>query len=57
MWILFVAPYEFNPPERYGRTTISYRAGELRLVRRICAEWAIARGVAIRAERPAREAR
>ena len=52
MWVLFLDRYEFNPPERHGRTTITYQAGELRLVRRICAEWAIARGLAIRAARP-----
>lgn len=56
MWVLFLATYDFNPPERHGRTTITYGAGELRLVRRICAEWAIARGVAVLAERPKREA-
>jgi hypothetical protein len=55
MWILFLARYDFNPPERHGRTTITYEAGELVLVRRVCAELALARGVAVPAERPARE--
>jgi hypothetical protein len=57
MWVLFLAVYDFNPPERHGRTTITYRAGQLILVRRVCAEAAIARGVAIVAVRPTREAR
>jgi hypothetical protein len=55
--VLFLAVYDFNPPERHGRTTITYRAGQLILVRRVCAEAAIARGVAIVAVRPTREAR
>lgn len=54
MWILFLAAYDFNPPERHGVFTISYQAGEVRLVRRICGERAIELGRAVRVERPFR---
>lgn len=53
MWVLFLSTYDFNPPERHGRTTITFKAGEIRLVRRVCGERAIAGGFAEPAGRPA----
>jgi len=56
MWVRFLRRYDFNPPERYGRSTITYQAGALVLVRRVCALEAIALGAAELAARPLREA-
>ena len=50
MWIVFLADYDFSPPERNGRVTIAYKPG-LRFVRKICGIAAIAKGRA----RPATE--
>jgi hypothetical protein len=57
MWVLFLARYDFSPPERRGRTTIVYQPGTLALVRGICARLSIAGGYAVKAARPPREAR
>jgi hypothetical protein len=52
MWVRFLRAYDFDPPERGGRVTISYPAGLVTLVRRCCAAAAIAVGAAEPAERP-----
>jgi hypothetical protein len=46
MWIRFTKDFDFSPPERGGRATVSYKAGTKANVRRIAAEAAIAAGKA-----------
>lgn len=46
MWVIFLQPFEWSPPERYGRTMLSFRPGPPILVRRLCALAAIAAGAA-----------
>lgn len=47
MWVRFVAAFDWNPPERHGRVTLSYPAGAILFVRRACAAAAIAAGRAV----------
>lgn len=54
MWVRFLRDFDFNPPERRGRVTVAYRAGMVRLVRKCCADAAIAAGAAEWTERPKR---
>jgi hypothetical protein len=46
MWVKFTKDFDFSPPERGGRATVSYKAGMKANVRRIAAEAAIAAGKA-----------
>lgn len=52
MWLYFLKAFDFNPPERHGRTTIAYRAGEVAFVRKVCARQALELGIATPAPRP-----
>jgi len=45
--VLFVADFDWHPPERAGRVHISFKAGMECRVRRLCAADAIAAGAAI----------
>jgi hypothetical protein len=45
-WIKFVKDFRWDPPERNGRVTVSFKAGAKVLVRRKCADDAIASGAA-----------
>lgn len=53
-WVRFTRDFRWNPPERGGRVTIAYPAGAVLLVRRCCADDAIASGAAEAAKRPER---
>jgi hypothetical protein len=55
MWIRFTKDFDFSPPERGGRATVSYKAGTKANVRRIAAEAAIAAGKAVVVETPRRD--
>lgn len=46
MRVRFLTRFDWSPPERHGRMTISYPAGKEMTVRRICGEAAIAEGKA-----------
>lgn len=45
MRVRFTAPFDWDPPERRGRVTISFKPG-LRTVRKLCGEAAISAGKA-----------
>lgn len=51
-WVRFLAPFPWSPPERGGRVTIQFPAGAVLLVRRRCADDAIAAGAAILVPKP-----
>lgn len=51
MWVRFVKPFNFRPPEK-PQSHVAYKAGMVKFVRRICAEMAIAAGKAERTVRP-----
>lgn len=51
MWVVFLAAYDWNVPERRGRVTITFKPGKAVLVRKVCADAAISKGRA----RPATE--
>lgn len=46
-WVKFLSDFNWSPPERRGRVTIAYVRGMKLLVRRKCAEQAVAAGAAI----------
>lgn len=49
----FTAPFNWDPPERRGRTTFSFAAGMVLPVRGTCARAAIAAGCALATDKPA----
>lgn len=51
MWVRFIQDFDFHPPE-WPTSFVRYKAGMVRLVRRVCAELAIAKGKAEPCERP-----
>ena len=51
-WVRFSADFDWPVPERNGQALIAYRTGMVKLVRKACAEQAIAAGKAARAARP-----
>lgn len=50
-WVRFTSDHSFIPPEKRNMI-ITYRQGMVRLVRRVCADDAIAKGRATLTERP-----
>ena len=54
MRVRFTDNFDFRPPERKGRTTIAYKRGMEKTVRRICGEEAIGKGKAFEVPVPNR---
>lgn len=50
-WVRFLADFDFRPPEK-PRCHVAYKTGMVQLVRRVCAEEALAIGRAVEVERP-----
>lgn len=50
-WLRFLADFDFHPPER-PQSTVAYKRGMVKFVRRVCAEQAIAKGRAVESQRP-----
>jgi len=51
MWVRFTRDFDWSPPETGGRVTMAYKAGMKLMVRRQCADEAIAKRAAIVEER------
>lgn len=51
-WVRFTEAFSWDPPERRGRTTIQFRPGSVLLVRRLCADAAVAAGAAVLVPKP-----
>lgn len=51
-WVRFRQVFDWDPPERRGRTTLAFAAGSVVCVRTECAKAAIAAGAAVKAKRP-----
>lgn len=45
-WVRFTSDFDWSPPEKPGRITIAYKSGMQVLVRRLCAQAAVAAGAA-----------
>lgn len=56
-WVRFLRPFSWDPPERRGRTTLSFPAGAVLFVRRLCAADAIAAGAAVPTTKPEDQAK
>ncbi len=52
MWVRFIAPFDWCPPERKGRVTLAFAAGAVLFVRRACGAAAVAAGKAVALHRP-----
>ena len=52
MWVRFIDRFNWSPPEKNNRVTLSYKTGTVHNVTKACAEAAIAAGKAARTINP-----
>jgi hypothetical protein len=52
-WVEFTGPFNWDAPERKGRTTFHFQGGQKRFLRDLCAGAAVAAGKAKEIDKPA----